>query len=139
MSAATVIITILLSGLSILLTFCYIMLIKVSRDKRQPTFTSSSSERDEFMMKGITSCEKCAAYIDGSCSYNPRRKMKDYSGHFFVGCPLPDVKKIEYGFWIYDDYGYARCSECGYEVKNMEVSSYCPQCGADMSSGEEGI
>ena len=59
------------------------------------------------MMKGITSCEKCAAYIDGSCSYNPRRKMKDYSGHFFVGCPLPDVKKIEYGFWIYDDYGYA--------------------------------
>ena len=30
--------------------------------------------------------------------------------------PAADVAPIEYASWIEDDYGYARCEFCGYEI-----------------------
>lgn len=37
------------------------------------------------------------------------------------------------GEWIEDDYGYNRCSECGYEHELPEKKTpYCPGCGANM-------
>lgn len=37
------------------------------------------------------------------------------------------------GKWISDDYGYNRCSECGYEHDHPEEKTlYCPGCGAYM-------
>ncbi|WP_159459805.1 hypothetical protein [Scatolibacter rhodanostii] len=38
-----------------------------------------------------------------------------------------------YAEWIPDEYGYAHCSECGYEHDSPEyVTQYCPGCGACM-------
>lgn len=46
------------------------------------------------------------------------------------------AKKV-YGVWIEDDYGYFRCSECGYEYDSPEyITPYCPHCGANMDEEE---
>lgn len=45
----------------------------------------------------------------------------------------PEWKK---GEWIEDDYGFYRCSECGFEWDEPEmVSRFCPNCGAEMTRG----
>lgn len=45
--------------------------------------------------------------------------------------PTPENKP--HAEWIADDYGYNRCSECGYEQDSPEcVTPYCPHCGAHM-------
>lgn len=37
------------------------------------------------------------------------------------------------GTWIYGEYDYAHCSECGFEYDKPEyVTRFCPNCGADM-------
>ena len=39
--------------------------------------------------------------------------------------------------WIYDDYGYARCSNCGWEWDVPEtITPYCPNCGAHMEDSD---
>lgn len=35
------------------------------------------------------------------------------------------------------DIDYYKCSECGYELyRKMDISNFCPNCGADMRGGE---
>ena len=47
--------------------------------------------------------------------------------------PAADVAPIEYASWIEDDYGYARCDFCGYEIAYPEYKTpRCPGCGARM-------
>lgn len=48
--------------------------------------------------------------------------------------PAADVAPIEYASWIEDDYGYARCDFCGYEIAYPEYKTprCCPGCGAIM-------
>lgn len=44
----------------------------------------------------------------------------------------------ETGEWIEDEYGYHRCSECGWEWDTPEmVTPYCPGCGARMEEDDE--
>lgn len=51
--------------------------------------------------------------------------------------PASDVAPVTHGEWIEDDYGYNRCSACGWEWDEPEaVSLYCPHCGAKMEEGE---
>ena len=36
------------------------------------------------------------------------------------------------------DIDYYKCSECGYETyRKIDISNFCPNCGADMREGEE--
>lgn len=47
--------------------------------------------------------------------------------------PAADVAPIEYASWIEDDYGYARCDFCGYEIAYPEYKTpRCPGCGVIM-------
>lgn len=51
----------------------------------------------------------------------------------FEKVPAEDVVSPTYGEWIEDDYGYNRCSACGFEEDEPErVTPYCPSCGAKM-------
>lgn len=51
--------------------------------------------------------------------------------------PTADVTPVTHGEWIEDDYGYNRCSSCGWEWDEPEsVTPYCPHCGAKMEEGE---
>nr|DAQ52723.1 MAG TPA: hypothetical protein [Caudoviricetes sp.] len=51
--------------------------------------------------------------------------------------PAADVAPVTHGEWIEDDYGYNRCSACGWEWDEPEsVTPYCPHCGAKMEEGE---
>lgn len=51
--------------------------------------------------------------------------------------PTIDAVPVTHGEWIEDDYGYNRCSACGWEWDEPEsVSPYCPHCGAKMEEGE---
>lgn len=49
--------------------------------------------------------------------------------------PTCDVAPIVYGEWVYGEYGFPRCSECGYGPD--DVSPYCPNCGANMNEEQE--
>lgn len=47
--------------------------------------------------------------------------------------PAADVAPVRHGRWIEDDYGFNRCSECGYEWDESEYKTpFCPECGANM-------
>ena len=42
------------------------------------------------------------------------------------------------GEWLEDEYGYCRCSLCGYEHDDPETTTpYCPECGARMNGMTE--
>ena len=42
------------------------------------------------------------------------------------------------GEWLEDEYGYCRCSRCGYEHDQPEtITPYCPECGARMNGMTE--
>ena len=42
------------------------------------------------------------------------------------------------GEWLEDEYGYCRCSICGYEHDGPETTTpYCPNCGAKMESEDK--
>lgn len=42
------------------------------------------------------------------------------------------------GEWLEDEYGYCRCSRCGYEHDQPETTTpYCPECGARMGGMTE--
>ncbi len=42
------------------------------------------------------------------------------------------------GEWLEDEYGYCRCSRCGYEHDQPETATpYCPECGARMGGMTE--
>lgn len=45
----------------------------------------------------------------------------------------------KFGEWIEDDYGFNRCSECGWDWDEREQATpYCPNCGAKMEGeGDE--
>lgn len=50
--------------------------------------------------------------------------------------PPADVAPAVHARWIEDEYAYATCSHCGYEMEHPEEKTpYCPQCGAKMSGG----
>lgn len=53
--------------------------------------------------------------------------------HALAVAPAADVAPVTHGEWIEDDYGYNRCSACGWEWDEPEsVTPYCPHCGAKM-------
>lgn len=54
--------------------------------------------------------------------------------------PAAEVAPIIYAEWIYDRISdYPRCSECGKDAINGEITPYCPNCGAKMDEeGENG-
>ena len=44
----------------------------------------------------------------------------------------------KFGEWIEDDYGFNRCSECGWDWDEREQATpYCPNCGAKMDGGDD--
>ena len=48
--------------------------------------------------------------------------------------PAADVKKVIHGKWL-DDYGYDKCSVCGFKCNDpyyLGEANYCPECGARM-------
>lgn len=52
--------------------------------------------------------------------------------------PPADVAPVVRAHWIEDDYAYARCDHCGYEMDYPEYKTpYCPQCGARMEEDGE--
>lgn len=52
--------------------------------------------------------------------------------------PSADVREDTHGQWIRDDYGYCRCSECGYEHEYPgDETPFCPDCGANMEPDPE--
>lgn len=52
--------------------------------------------------------------------------------------PAADVWENRYGMWLHTDYGYSRCSECGYVVDEQnDLTPYCPWCGANMEPDPE--
>lgn len=47
--------------------------------------------------------------------------------------PAADVREDTHGLWIEGEYGFNRCSECGYEFDRPEEKTlFCPGCGANM-------
>ena len=61
----------------------------------------------------------------------------------YANCPLQEVEpERKKGKWkIYTDerfdIDYYKCSECGYEpYRRMDISNFCPDCGADMRGTE---
>jgi hypothetical protein len=51
--------------------------------------------------------------------------------------PAVDVAPVIYAEWIYDRISdYPRCSECGKDAINGEITPYCPHCGAMMGRKE---
>ena len=54
-----------------------------------------------------------------------------------VGSGAIELAPMLRGEWIDDDYGFARCSECGWEWDEPEYKTpYCPNCGAKMEYDE---
>ena len=52
--------------------------------------------------------------------------------------PPADVAPVVHARWIEDEYAYATCSHCGYEMEHPEEKTpYCPQCGARMEGEEQ--
>lgn len=52
--------------------------------------------------------------------------------------PAADVEEVVHARWIEDEYAYATCSHCGYEMEHPEEKTpYCPQCGARMEGEEQ--
>ena len=48
------------------------------------------------------------------------------------------VAKLTAPQWLEDEYGYCRCSRCGYEHDQPETTTpYCPECGARMNGMTE--
>ena len=48
------------------------------------------------------------------------------------------VNRAQCGQWIEDEYGFFRCSVCGYEWDEPEYSEpCCPKCGATMIGGTD--
>ena len=48
------------------------------------------------------------------------------------------VAKLIAPQWLEDEYGYCRCSRCGYEHDQPETATpYCPECGARMGGVTE--
>ena len=48
------------------------------------------------------------------------------------------VAKLTTPQWLEDEYGYCRCSRCGYEHDDPETTTpYCPGCGARMNGMTE--
>lgn len=58
-------------------------------------------------------------------------------------CDAPTVEERKTGKWILCtderfDIDYYKCSECGYEpYRKMDISNFCPNCGADMREGQD--
>lgn len=51
--------------------------------------------------------------------------------------PNANVALVVHARWLEDDYAYATCSHCGYEMDYPEYKTpYCPKCGARMD-GED--
>jgi len=53
----------------------------------------------------------------------------------------PTIGPVKHGHWIDGtSFGGVRCSECGYGAIIMlhYSSSFCPNCGCDMSGGNNG-
>jgi len=54
---------------------------------------------------------------------------------------MPTIDPVKHGRWIDGtSFGGVRCSECGYGAIIMlhYSSSFCPNCGCDMSGGNNG-
>lgn len=71
-------------------------------------------------------CSKCRACIG-------KRTLDCGEARALQALPAADVRENVQGEWIEDDYGYNRCSECGYEFDYAEEKTpFCPGCGANM-------
>ncbi len=55
--------------------------------------------------------------------------------------PTVDAEPVRHGRWIEVDVGDCcyRCSECGFirDAYLLDISNYCPKCGAKMDGGRE--
>lgn len=58
-----------------------------------------------------------------------------------ANAPPVEAEPVRHGKWIEVDVGDCcyRCSECGFirDAYLLDVSNYCPKCGAKMDGGEE--
>ena len=55
--------------------------------------------------------------------------------------PAADVAPVRHGRWEIDDEGFVRCGVCHqknplYNAEFVELTPYCPNCGASMLDGE---
>lgn len=84
----------------------------------------------------------CSTFREGYGIDQIRRTMTageliNFLAQYDEDTPASDVAPVTHGEWIEDDYGYNRCSACGWEWDEPEaVSLYCPHCGAKMEEGE---
>jgi hypothetical protein len=51
--------------------------------------------------------------------------------------PTVDAVPVVHGHWIHH-WGHDECSECGQKWSYLGGGNYCPNCGADMRSNEDG-
>lgn len=50
--------------------------------------------------------------------------------------PAADVAPVAHAEWVFDEDGFAHCSQCGYEQDFPRYTShYCPECGAKCEDG----
>lgn len=85
--------------------------------------------------KAISAVAKKVANLDaGSMSYAYYSACMDV----LRKATTEAVREDTHGQWMMDDYGYCRCSECGYEFDYPEEKTpYCPGCGANMEPDPE--
>lgn len=73
--------------------------------------------------------------LDGKIiSTDIEKRVQDFINEIHAADVQP-VKRGEWltGEWLEDEYGYCRCSICGYEHDDPETTTpYCPNCGAKM-------
>lgn len=49
----------------------------------------------------------------------------------------PTIDPVKYGHWVDEEFNECHCSECGYKTELINVSAYCPACGAKMDEAIE--
>ena len=78
----------------------------------------------------------------GCCEYNGSDSDTGENCRIIVETPAADVHPVKFGKltgeWLEYEYGYCRCSICGYELDDAETTTpYCPICGAKMESEDK--
>lgn len=53
--------------------------------------------------------------------------------------PAADVAPVVHGRWVYGEFDFPHCSECGTDVEPNMISPYCPNCGAKMDEEEHNV
>ena len=80
----------------------------------------TSIETNYFATRCFVICDNCHAS-------SKRCKNKEEAAEAW------NRRAEQTGEWLEDEYGYLRCSRCGYEHDQPETTTpYCPECGARM-------